>query len=152
MSLFLLFSPVLVAPAAPPVKDVDAQAKAAATELARLAGAWKMTSVECAAWRNTHTRDWLTVAPDGEFYLGDTHGGVRGTVVVDPAARPKTLDFRYTEDGKEAVCRCIYELDGDSLRVLMVGQGKERPASFRLGAEERKAYALRVFERLKDQP
>ena len=53
---------------------------------------------------------------------------LKGTVIIDPTKRPKTMDMAFDREGKPAVGKCVYELDGDSLK-LCYGE-PERPAEF----------------------
>jgi len=56
----------------------------------------------------------------------------RGTVKLDPSAKPKTLDVTGTEGpNKGNTFLAIYELDGDTLRICYDLSGKGRPTEFK---------------------
>ena len=49
------------------------------------------------------------------------------TFTVDPAKKPKAMDFAFTDKAQQHAWSLIYELDGDSLKLCM---GYARPAKF----------------------
>ena len=56
----------------------------------------------------------------------------RGTVKLDPEAKPKALDITGTDGpNKGKTIRAIYERDGDTLRVCYDLSGKGRPKEFK---------------------
>ncbi len=56
----------------------------------------------------------------------------RGTVKLNPAARPKALDIQGTDGpNKGRTILAIYERDGDTLRICYDLGGKSRPTEFR---------------------
>ena len=58
----------------------------------------------------------------------------RGTVKLNPAAKPKELDITGTEGpNKGKTILAIYERDGDTLRVCYDLSGKRRPTEFKTG-------------------
>jgi uncharacterized protein (TIGR03067 family) len=51
---------------------------------------------------------------------------------MDKGKSPKTLDLKYTKNGKDYVHRCLYVLDGDKLKVLYNNRGSQiRPTSLK---------------------
>jgi uncharacterized protein (TIGR03067 family) len=59
----------------------------------------------------------------------------RGTVKLNPKAKPKALDITGTEGpNKGKTIQAIYERDGDTLRVCYDLSGKSRPAEFKTRA------------------
>jgi uncharacterized protein (TIGR03067 family) len=111
-------------------------------EVKKLAGTWIGVSGEETGKK----------APEKEIkqlklvFAGDkftaTAGGklvMKGSVRVDPARKPKTIDL--VSDGprqKGKISPGIYELDGDTLRLCLVDTGAERPKEFSTdGAEGR---------------
>jgi RNA polymerase sigma factor (sigma-70 family) len=54
---------------------------------------------------------------------------MKGTLVLDPTKRPKTIDLTFTRDGKTVTGKCIYQLDGDTLK-LNYGE-PNRPTEFK---------------------
>ncbi|HJZ59542.1 MAG TPA: TIGR03067 domain-containing protein [Gemmataceae bacterium] len=56
----------------------------------------------------------------------------RGTVKLNPAAKPKELDITGTDGpNKGMTILAIYERDGDTLRVCYDLSGKSRPTEFK---------------------
>jgi uncharacterized protein (TIGR03067 family) len=75
----------------------------------------------------------LVLDAEGKFQFQNASKKVRaaGTVKIDPSARPRTMDFTYTEgELKGHTTPGIYELDGDTLRICTAAQGKARPTEF----------------------
>lgn len=55
----------------------------------------------------------------------------KAKIVINPSAKPKTIDFQMTEGftkGKQQLG--IYEVDGDTLRSSFAKPGDERPKDF----------------------
>jgi uncharacterized protein (TIGR03067 family) len=70
----------------------------------------------------------------GDKYTLESSGGKSfgmGTLKVDPAKKPKAIDL-FPTDGKEEgkAIPCIYELNGDELRLCMGRIGRPRPENF----------------------
>ena len=58
----------------------------------------------------------------------------KGTVKLNPAAKPKEMDITGTEGpNKGRTIKAIYERDGDTLRVCYDLSGKSRPKDFKTG-------------------
>ena len=56
----------------------------------------------------------------------------KGTIKIDPAAKPKTMDIIGTDGpNKGKTFLAIYELNGDTLRVCYDLTGKVRPTEFK---------------------
>jgi uncharacterized protein (TIGR03067 family) len=56
---------------------------------------------------------------------------LEGTLEINPAKKPKTLDVKGTDpQGKEVATTGIYELNGDTMRVCFVFKGEKRPEVF----------------------
>jgi uncharacterized protein (TIGR03067 family) len=56
----------------------------------------------------------------------------RGTIKLDPRAKPKTLDITGTEGpNKGKTILAIYERKGDTLRICYDLSGKKRPTEFK---------------------
>jgi RNA polymerase sigma factor (sigma-70 family) len=60
---------------------------------------------------------------------GNEVGLMKGTIAIDPTKRPKIMDMSFDRDGKPAIGKCIYELDGDTLK-LCYGE-PVRPTKFK---------------------
>jgi len=72
----------------------------------------------------------------------------KGTVKIDSSATPKTMDITGTDGpNKGKTIPCIYELDGDTLKVCYNLGGKDRPTEFKTTAESK--YFLVTFKRAK---
>ena len=56
----------------------------------------------------------------------------KGTIKIDPAAKPKTMNIVGTEGpNKGKTILAIYELTGDTLRICYDLAGKKRPTEFK---------------------
>jgi uncharacterized protein (TIGR03067 family) len=56
----------------------------------------------------------------------------RGTVKLDPSAKPKAMDVTGTDGpNKGKTIPAIYELDGDTLKICYDLSGKSRPTEFK---------------------
>jgi RNA polymerase sigma factor (sigma-70 family) len=71
------------------------------------------------------------VIADANFTWGSIidEEAMKGTLTIDPAARPKALDLTFTRDGKTVTAKCIYQLEGDKLK-LSYGEA-DRPTEFK---------------------
>jgi uncharacterized protein (TIGR03067 family) len=104
-------------------------------ELKKFEGAWTFESVE--AGGNKLPADnfkGMTVVFDGDKYsvkMGDMVVEA-ATVKFDLSQSPKTLDSTVTEGpNKGAIYLCIYEFDGDTMKVCFDPEGKKRPTEFK---------------------
>lgn len=77
----------------------------------------------------------------GDMWWGMASDGKSGSVfphraALDPTKNPKWLDLTPLDPAAGRFDRCIYELDGDRLRVCFSGGGGEpRPAEFSLDSD-----------------
>jgi uncharacterized protein (TIGR03067 family) len=72
------------------------------------------------------------VVKDGKYTVTVGKGIDKGTVKLDPKAKPKALDITGTEGpNKGKTILAIYERDGDTLRVCYDLGGKSRPTEFK---------------------
>jgi uncharacterized protein (TIGR03067 family) len=56
----------------------------------------------------------------------------QGTVKLNPSAKPKAMDITGADGpNKGKTFPCIYELDGDTLRICYDLSGKSRPTEFK---------------------
>jgi RNA polymerase sigma factor (sigma-70 family) len=71
------------------------------------------------------------VISDKNFTWGSVidEEAMKGTLALDPTRRPKTIDLTFTRDGKTVTGKCIYQLDGDTLK-LSYGE-PDRPTEFK---------------------
>jgi uncharacterized protein (TIGR03067 family) len=105
-------------------------------ELEKLEGTWVAVGGE---FRGTETPEQDTKKAGHKLVIsGDTFAWytalqdepvMKGTVKIDPAKRPKAMDLSFDRGGDAALGRCIYELDGDALK-LCYGE-PDRPAGFK---------------------
>lgn len=72
---------------------------------------------------------------------------LKGTIKLDPAQKPKVLDLSFTRAGKDVVGKCIYELEGDTLKLCYDDEGN-RPTEFKTRADA-PSLKLYVFKRKK---
>lgn len=71
-----------------------------------------------------------------------------GTVKLDPAQKPKTLDIIGTDGpNKGKTVLAIYELSGDSLKVCYALTGTRRPTEFKSKGDA--AFLLVIYKRIK---
>ena len=72
----------------------------------------------------------------------------KGTIRIDPAAKPKTMDILGTDGPNQGkTFLAIYELNGDTLRVCYDLTGKVRPTEFKTRKGE--ALFLATYNRSK---
>ena len=74
-----------------------------------------------------------------------------GTFTIDPSKLPRAIDFAVESplraDKKTSTVLGIYELDGDTLKLMLTKPGQERPAEFKtLPKTDREVF---VFKRAK---
>ena len=68
---------------------------------------------------------------------------VEGTIKIDPATTPKSVDITYTRGlFKGLTLPSIYELDGDNLKVCIAWQSKERPKEFVGGPDGKAVFVI----------
>jgi uncharacterized protein (TIGR03067 family) len=74
---------------------------------------------------------------------------VKSTFKIDPKASPKAIDLTVTEGPDEIKGKTmygIYELDGDTFKVCLALEGKDRPNKMEGG----EGAVLQEFKRVKD--
>jgi uncharacterized protein (TIGR03067 family) len=120
-----------------------------ANELMKLRGRWTPVYFESKSGKNDKVRDGLSVNDNARFVFGDTHGLAKGTIVIDPNAQPKSWDFRYEENGKTRIVRCIYKLNDDRLELYFYGEGTTRTSSFTDRGAKEEDFARFLFQREK---
>ena len=55
----------------------------------------------------------------------------KARIILDPATKPKTIDFQRTDGGTKGMRQLgIYELDGDTLKSCFAAPEAERPKDF----------------------
>jgi uncharacterized protein (TIGR03067 family) len=137
-----------VGPTAADEKD-DAVKK----DLAALAGTWVPVSVEIDG-RKLGDEELkgvaVTYGASGKISVrrGDKVIG-EGTFKIDPGKKPKAIDYKQTSEGEDKgkTALGIYEVEGDTLKLCTVPEGKERPAEF--SSKPGSGHYLRVYKREK---
>ncbi len=112
----------------------DDPQEAVKKDLMKLQGEWSMISAKQDGEEATKDLvkgskrvckdDELTVMIDDRIYM-------RAKIVVDPAKKPKAIDYTVTEGfnkGKRLLG--IYEVDGDMVKFCFARPEKERPKEF----------------------
>jgi RNA polymerase sigma factor (sigma-70 family) len=68
---------------------------------------------------------------------------MKGTVRIDETKRPKTMDMEFERESNRAVGKCIYELDGDTLKICY-GE-PDRPTEFKTNPDsDNKLYVWKL--------
>jgi uncharacterized protein (TIGR03067 family) len=126
-----------------------------ASDAEKLQGAWRGRSIEVkgmplmpsSAYNMVlrFEKDTFAVEQEGKMT-------VRGTFVLDPARKPKTIDLTVTDTlqtvNKGALVLGIYEVEKDRLRLCTTkANGQDRPKRF--GTKPGTPHTLFVFEREK---
>ena len=146
--LLLAFVGVMAADPPMPKDSRQARQRPRKEELKKLQGAWELVSYESKSGKNKQVRGRLKIEKDA-FSLWGGHGGIRGTLVIDPVAKPKSWDFHCKGKMKETVFRGIYELDADTLRLCFGRDESKRPAAFPGKSGSKEDFSLYVFHRVK---
>jgi uncharacterized protein (TIGR03067 family) len=99
-----------------------------------LQGTWLPSAAELAGKPfSDEARKTIRLVVKGDKYTVTAGKQVdRGTVKLNPKAKPKELDITGTDGpNKGKTIRAIYERDGDTLRVCYDLSGKARPKEFK---------------------
>jgi uncharacterized protein (TIGR03067 family) len=103
-------------------------------ELKKFQGAWTFESVEAAGKKLPADQfKGMTVVFEGSKYSVKMDDVVveAATLKLDLSRSPKTLDAQVIDGpNKGKVYLCIYEIDGDTLKVCFDEEGKKRPTEF----------------------
>ena len=71
-----------------------------------------------------------------------------GTVLVNPSAKPATIDFAHTEDAlRGKTWKAIYVLDGDTLTTCDNAPNLSKPRPVAFEAKSGSGYVLITFQR-----
>lgn len=121
-----------------------------ADDLKAMDGTWKIEKAEAGGKviEAEELKAVVVTIKDGRYEVTLPDKKDVGTLKLDEAAKPKTMDATVTE-GFEAgkVTKAIYELNGDSMRVCYVLDGGARPAEF--ATQEGAAVLLITYKREK---
>ena len=121
-----------------------ARAEARPANAEDLDGVWKPVAVELAGTKFPEAvySAWRLELSKGKYVLKGAESPDSGTVAVDAAKKPRTMDVTGTDGpNKGKTFPCIYELDGDTLRICYDLSGKNRPTEFKT-AKETKLYLV----------
>jgi uncharacterized protein (TIGR03067 family) len=132
--------------------DSDAKDDAIKKDRKKYEGTWQVVSLEVDG-NKTNEEDAKKILVinevDGKWVI-EVEGKVveRGTSVIDPTKKPKTVDLATTEgenSGKTVLG--IYEFGDDTRKVCLAQSGKERPTEF--SAPAGSGHILAVLKRVK---
>lgn len=136
-------------------KKKDAEKPAVNKDLEKLAGKWLPTSMQIGkAKMSEAVTKTITLVLDGETYKVevDTQKGKspdKGSVKIDAKAKPMTMDLNGMDGpNKDKTMLCIYELDGDTLKICYDLDGKKRPAEFKADGDK---IMLATYKRVKEE-
>jgi uncharacterized protein (TIGR03067 family) len=132
---FLVLLAGLLVAAGVPKKDEALQ-----KELERMAGTWAVVAHEVGGQKQNkemveQANVRLIVKGTKYIVFFGEQQVTQGTLKLDPTAKPKTIDA-VADDGptKGEAMPGIYELEGDSMRVVFAQPGEPRPTEFRTRA------------------
>ena len=120
-------------------------------ELARFEGTWKWVSIEMEKMKLSadaleHLR--LKLMGDKFTVTEENNASFGGTFKVDPSKKPKTIDVTFTDGpAKDKTALGIYELEGDTYKVITDPAGKSRPTEF--AVKPGSGHVLQVLKREK---
>jgi uncharacterized protein (TIGR03067 family) len=106
----------------------------AANERKLLEGAWLPTAAEMSekGWDETTLKSMKLVIEGDKYAVTVGKAIDKGTTKIDPSKKPKTMDIMGADGpNKGKTFLCIYELNGDTLRVCYDLSGKARPSEFK---------------------
>jgi uncharacterized protein (TIGR03067 family) len=93
-------------------------------------GIWQSTSAEMSGktMPDAVVKTMKLELKDGKYTVGNDSG----TVSVDPGKKPKEMEVKGVQGpNKGKTFLCIYELDGDTMRICYDLSGKSRPKEFK---------------------
>ena len=102
-------------------------------DLDLLQGSWAIISLELdgQALPETLLADASIVIQGDRFVSTGMGAEYAGALVLDAAKRPRRLDMKFDAGPEKGNTNlCIYELDGDSLKLCIATRGTVRPTSF----------------------
>jgi len=102
-------------------------------ELKKLEGTWLPSAAEFGGqkWSDEQIKAIKLVMSDGKYTATVSGQDDKGTLKVDPNAKPATMDIVGTDGpNKGKTFPAIYELSGDTLKICYALEGKDRPGKF----------------------
>jgi uncharacterized protein (TIGR03067 family) len=103
-------------------------------------GVWKPTQIELAGTPLPEAAfaNWRLELRKGKYTLTGAESPDSGTYAYDESKKPKTMDVTGVDGpNKGKTFPCIYELDGDTLRICYDLSLKERPKEFKTAKQTR---------------
>ena len=118
-------------------------------DLTAMAGKWQPTSLEMGGDKKSADElKNMSLTIEGDKYTVAVDDKIdKGTVKLDKKDKLKTMDITGTDGpNKGKTYPCIYELEGDSLKVCYaLEEGSQRPTEFKAG----KGLLLITYKRVK---
>ena len=121
-----------------------------ADDLKAMEGKWKVESAEAGGKKIEveGLKDLVITITGDRYELTTKDGPDAGTLKLDEAQKPKTMDATDTEgENVGKVIKAVYELSGDTLRVCYPMKGDERPKE--LATSEGSPWLLLIYKREK---
>jgi uncharacterized protein (TIGR03067 family) len=116
-------------------------------DLKKLQGTWVVVSDRYEGGAKSDPGLKAVVAGDRLTYIQDGKPMLPWVLTLDARQSPKTLDMRISgRADRGALCRAVYSLEGDTLKLSHNGNWKDRPKDMTGTAP---GTYLRVFKRLK---
>jgi len=143
---------LMIVPFGAPLLAQDAKDEAIKKDRKQYEGTWQVVLLEVngnKAGEEDAKKITVINEADGKWAL-EAEGKVvaRGTSVIDPTKKPKTVDLKITEgDDKGKTALGIYEFSADTRKVCLAPPGKERPTEF--AAPSGSDHVLAVLKRVK---
>jgi uncharacterized protein (TIGR03067 family) len=105
-----------------PIKAEGSKDDPVRKELDRLQGEWALVAMNTNGVETKLTADGQDVAFRLKGKALDVSSGKQeyaryGKLEIDPAKKPRTMDVTTTEGGQQELAKCVYELNGDTLKV-----------------------------------
>ncbi len=106
-----------------------------------LKGAWSIVTFEVSGQKNEGSTGNLVAFSKGKVTVKSKNGDHGGTYAIRADKSPKHFDYTPS-DGEEAgkLHKGIYELKGDTLKVLLAPADEERPKDFKEKDGEGRVY------------
>jgi uncharacterized protein (TIGR03067 family) len=127
-------------------KDKDALDK----EYAKFEGTWQIFSLEVEGRKipQEAINESRLIIKGKEFTMKEKIATYKGTFLIDPTKKPKTIDMKFTEGPEKGNTSLgIYQLDGDDFTLCLTITAKDRPTEF--AAKAKSGLGLEMLKREK---